>query len=539
VSTVVEAPATRTDARDAPVVAPPPPLPPARPWWQAPRVVAAGSLLAIIIASVWLRSHALTAKFWIDEGLSVGVAQHGFFDIPSVLRKDGSPPLYYFALHVWMAFTGGDGESRTHALSLVFAVATVPAGWWAGRRLFGARAGWATAALCATNPFLTYYAQETRMYALVSLLGLIASGAFAVAFGLRERRALPLFSLATAATIYAHNWGLFLVAGMGVAWLVLVRTAPPEDRRGLVRDGVLAFGAVALLYAPWVPTLVFQTAHTGAPWADRPTWDATINGLQTVVGGTQTALLVGLVTVAGLLTLRQEGDGRPRHRAAVALVVTLCATMLLAWLVSQVSPAWSPRYFAVVVGPAVLLVGAGLVRYGRFGLVALAVVLFLWFDPHERSIRGKSDAYRVAGTLKDEGYLHAGDLVVAVHPEYGPVMRYYLGDGYRWADAMGPVADQWVFDWRDALQRMKAAGPRRTFARLAPTVAPGQHLILIQPIIRSGRWGAPWTALIRRRAAQWQWVLDHDRRFQRLSAVPKFRTGPLPRGVRAVVYLHR
>ena len=93
----------------------------------------------------------------------------------------------------------------------------------------------------------------------------------------------------------------------------------------------------------------------------------------------------------------------------------------------------------------------------------------------------------------------SGDLVVAVHPEYGPVMRYYLGDGYRWADAMGPVADQWVFDWRDALQRLKAAGPRRTFARLAPTVAPGQHLILIQPIIRSGRWGAPWTALIRRR----------------------------------------
>jgi hypothetical protein len=118
-------------------------------------------------------------------------------------------------------------------------------------------------------------------------------------------------------------------------------------------------------------------------------------------------------------------------------------------------------------------------------------------------------------------------------------MRYYLGDGYRWADAMGPVADQWVFDWRDALQRLKAAGPRRTFARLAPTVASGQHLILIQPIIRSGRWGAPWTALIRRRAAQWQWVLDHDRRFRRLSAVPKFRTGPLPRGVRAVVYLRR
>ena len=49
-------------------------------------------------------------------------------------------------------------------------------------------------------------------------------------------------------------------------------------------------------------------------------------------------------------------------------------------------------------------------------------------------------------------------------------MRYYLGDGYRWADAMGPVSDNRVFDWRDALDRLKAAGPKRTLDKLAPEV---------------------------------------------------------------------
>jgi hypothetical protein len=70
-------------------------------------------------------------------------------------------------------------------------------------------------------------------------------------------------------------------------------------------------------------------------------------------------------------------------------------------------------------------------------------------------------------------------------------------------------------------------------------VAPGQHLILIQPIIRTGRWGAPWTAEIRRRAPQWERALDHDRRFQRVAPVPSFGRKPLPRGVRAVVYLRK
>ncbi|QEC50075.1 hypothetical protein FSW04_22545 [Baekduia soli] len=509
------------------------------PWHGRRGLLTAAGLLVLIGLSVWLRSHALTAKFWIDEGLSVGIAHHGFFDIPTVLRKDGSPPLYYMLLHVWMGIVGGDGESRTHALSLLFAVGTVPAGWWAARRLFGERAAWATAVLFAFNPFLTYYAQETRMYALVAFLGLIASATFAMAFALRRRRAIPVFSVATAATIYAHNWGLFLTVGLGVAWLVLLRTAPAQERRGLLRDGLLGFGAVLVLYAPWIPSLLFQAAHTGAPWAERPPWNAVITGLQNITGGVPTALLLGLVGAAGILTLRGGTEGRPRARAALALVVATGVAILLAWLSSQASPAWATRYFAVVTGPALLLVGAGIVRFGKLGLVALVIAMILWFNPHERSIRGKSDAYRVARTLKDENLIHAGDLVVAVHPEYGPAMRYYLGGGYRWADALGPVSDNRVFDWRDALPRLKAAGPRRTLDRLAPEVQPGQHLILIQPIIRTAKWGAPWTAEIRRRAPQWEQALDHDPRFQRVAPVPSFGRRPLPRGVRAVVYLRR
>src|SRR6201999_2982789 len=103
---------------------------------------------------------------------------------------------------------------------------------------------------------------------------------------------------------------------------------------------------------------------------------------------------------------------------------------------------------------------------------ALAIILVLWFDPRERTIRSKSDAYRVATTLKDNGLIQQGDLVIAVHPEYGPVMRYYLGGGYQWADALGRVSDNRVFDWRDALDRFRAAGPRRTLAQLEPMVKP-------------------------------------------------------------------
>jgi mannosyltransferase len=507
--------------------------------WRHSTPLKVVGILAIMALSVWLRSHAITAKFWIDEGLSVGIAHHDFWSIPSVLKKDGSPPLYYMLLHVWMGVVGGDGESRTHALSVLCATLTIPSGWWFGRRLFGERAAWATAALCATLPFLTYYAQETRMYALVAVLGLVASGAFAMAYAVGDRRWLPVFSVATVLTVYAHNWGLFLGVGMGAAFLVLLRGTPAEERRAFFRDGVIGFGLLVVLYLPWIPRLLFQAKHTGAPWAEAPDFNGLLNGLQNLVGGIETALLLLVVGLGGLMTMRARGESPERLRAVRALAVTIGVAVVLAWLASQASPAWATRYFSVFIGPALLLAGAGLVRFGKVGLIALAVILVLWFDPRERQIRGKSDAYRVARTLKDQGLIAKGDTVLAVHPEYGPAMRYYLGGGYQWADALGPVSDNRVFDWRDALDRFKAAGPKRTLAKIEPSIKPGQHLILIMPIIRTASWGAPWTSEIRHRAPQWERAVNQDPHFVRIGPVPSFKRRALPRGVRAIVYLRK
>jgi hypothetical protein len=498
-------------------------------------------LLVLIAGSLYLRTRAIDAKLWIDEGLSIGIAHHPLTEIPSVLRLDGSPPLYYLLLHIWMWLVGGDGEARTHALSVLFAVGIVPVGWLTGRVLFGARAGWATAALGATLPFLTYYAQETRMYALVALLGLSASAAFAAAFALRDRRALPLFVVLGAATIYTHNWGLFLMAGLGCAWLTLLAGARGGERAALRRDGLLGFGGVALLYLPWLPSFISQARHTGAPWSERPDLDAFVNGLQNLVGGAETGLVIALLGIGGLLTLRGSREERPQARAALALGVALGVGVALAWLASQISPAWAGRYFASFVGPALLLAGAGLVRFGRLGLVALAVVLVLWFDPRTSQLKGKSDVFRVTRALNDYGLIGPRDLIVSVHPEQGPVLRYYLDDqpDLQWADALGPVDNPRVFDWRDALDRLREARPKRTLDRLAPMVEPGRRLILVLPIIRTSRWGAPWTELVRRRAPQWERALDNDPRFERIAPVPAFRGRPLPRGVRAVVYLRR
>jgi hypothetical protein len=494
------------------------------------------ALAGLVALSLLLRSTALHAHYWIDEGLSIGISSHPFADIPGVLRQDGSPPLYYLLLSLWMGLFG-DGEAHTHALSLAFALATVPVAFVGARALFGERAGWIAALLAALNPYLTYYAQETRMYSLVVLLGMVVAGSFALAFAQRRRRWLPVFSASLALLLYTHNWGLFVTLGSVVALAVLWRTE--LDRRALVRDAALAYGGLALLYVAWVPTLLFQADHTGAPWAERPELHAILNAVTSLLGGPAPAMAFGLAVGVGMAAMLSGGARalrEPAPRAGVALLALTLGSVLMAWLASQASPAWSSRYFAAFLGPLLLLGAAGLARAGRLGVVAVAILVLFWADPRTHQIKSKSDAHTTAVLVRDR--LDPGDLVVSVHPEQGPLMHLYLPHdlGLRWADAMGPVADPQVFDWREALARLKAAKPTPTADGLIRSLRSGQHLLLIQPIIRSSRWGAPWTELVRTRAGQWERVLDRDPRLSRVTALPHLAGRPLPRGVRAVLY---
>jgi hypothetical protein len=494
----------------------------------APVLTVAG-LVALLGVSAYLRTQALDAAFWIDEAISVGVGTHGFTEIPGVLKVDGSPPLYYLLLHLWMqAF--GTSETATHALSLLFSLLSVPVALWAGRSLYGPKTGWIAAGLAALNPYLTYYAQETRMYSLQAMLSLVVAAAFVHVFVRRDRRYLPVFAIALALMLYTHNWALFVAAASVAVLGALWRAEGAQERRALVRDALIGYGAVAVLYLPWIPTLVYQARHTGAPWATRPSPTDLLNAISLVLGGTTVAVALLLVAGSGLAALiRDRAD-----RRTIVLVLLTAVAMLIAFFASEISPSFANRYFASFVGPIVLLAAIGLSHAGRLGLVCLLLVGLYWFTPRTAELESKSNVRSVTQSMR--AIVTTGDLVVSTQPETLPLIAYYMPDGVRYADSLGPVGDPRVFDWTNAVERLEQTRPAATIDGLLRSMKPGQELVLVQPILRTARWRAPWTSLVRRRAVQWERRLDHDRRVRREAVVPVFGYDRLPRGVRAVVY---
>jgi mannosyltransferase len=500
--------------------------------WRT-RLVTAGLLVVLVLISLLIRTEAINGPFWIDEGLSVGIASHPFSEIFDALTKDGSPPLYYLMLHFWMeAF--GRSEENTHVLSLIFALLTIPAALWAGWALFGKRAGYIAAAMAALNPFLDAYAQETRMYSLLALLCLLATGCFAEAFLKRRRGYLIPLSLLLAAIAYTHNWGLFFDAGCFIALIFVWRRS--SERRAIVRDGLLCFGAAAILYLPWVPTLISQAQHTGAPWATRPKIRAPIQAPGNLFGGDLVSFVLLVGAGAGLWALwqrRREVVGR----TLVVIFVIALAAIVLAWIASQISPAWSTRYQGILLGPLLLFAAAGLAYARWVGLFALAFLLLWWATVTPTgSISNKSNVDDVAFQLGPQ--LRPGDQVVSTQPEQIPVLYYYLPNAstLRYNDAIGVVTDPQVMDWRDALDRLKASRASTAFLPLLDRIPVGKRLLLVSPITDNPRsWRAPWTELVRRRGAQYGGALAADRRFRCNGYAPTFYKYGSTVSVRAVL----
>lgn len=497
-------------------------------------LLAAVAVVALIAISAYVRTRAISGSFWMDEGLSVGIASYPLGDIPGVLREDGSPPLYYMLLHVWMdAF--GRSETAVHWLSLTAALLCIPSAMWAGWSLWGKRAGYVGAVICTLLPFLTAYGEEARMYALMALLSLLAATCWLHAFVYGRRAYLIGFAVLQAAMLYTHSWGIFFGVGAALALIPVWRAS--EDRGRVVKDALLAFGGAALLYLPWVPTLLYQATHTGAPWANTPRFGVPIQIARDVLGGYGPAVTILLAGGFGLAAVLRgdSGDGQRGRRAVWTLAIIVVATLGLAWLLSQLSPAWASRYFAAFLGPLLLLVALGFARARALGLVALAILCIFWIDPTEYVDGYKSDVRDIGAEVGAQ--MRAGDLVISGQPEQTPLVWYYMPGGLRYADPIGPVERPRHMDWVDALDKLEAADPRAVLPPLLANLRPGQKVLFVRPLTEGvENWRAPWTQLVRRRSAQWGAILAGDTTLRQVQVAPQFYRGASTVGNSAVLY---
>lgn len=447
-------------------------------------VLAVAAVLVGVVTRVVTRS-----ALWLDEALSVNIATLPLGEIRNALERDGHPPLYYVLLHFW-AELFGTGDVAVRSLSAVFGLCTIVLVWFLGRRRGGSALGWILVAVVGVAPFAVRYSNEARMYALVILL--VTIGWFVLDdIVVRSRRSLWRYAaLALVATslLYTHYWSMWLLATLGLCALWGVwRDA--ERRRVWV--GVLVALAVAgLAFLPWVPTLLYQNAHTGTPWAEssRPTValsDALVDfGAGRFGEKALVSILLAFALVLGLFgrgtsAARIELDLRTRpqvRREAIVVVGTFAIGTAVSYATSS---AFASRYAAIVFILVMVVVAAGLTRFVgrwvRFGAVAVTVAALsigaLMNLTYERS------QSRVIGPAITAG-LGAGDVVVVCPDQLGPALTRVLPDDVR-VRSYPDGGDGRFVDWVDYPQRNAASDPAAFAADVLAEAGPSGTVWLV------------------------------------------------------------
>ena len=183
------------------------------------------------------------------------------------------------------------------------------------------------------------------------------------------------------------------------------------------------------------------------------------------------------------------------------LVLAAAAGLALAWLASQLTPAWSPRYLLVLFGPVLLALAAR--RRAWIGIAALAAAAALTGAPAAKS-RAVAVAVSVAQSVRP------GDLVVCTQPEQVPVLHRYLPAGVTYLTPLGTPADPSFTDWRDALPRLRAARAERVLLPRLRALPAGRRVVLVVPVARRPR--SAWARAVRRRTRDWRAALRAELR---------------------------
>jgi 4-amino-4-deoxy-L-arabinose transferase-like glycosyltransferase len=229
--------------------------PPATRWSEL--AVAGIVVLGAVLRFALLGRNSL----WFDEAQTVWLTRFSWTEIPALLRQgDAHPPFHFVFMKAWTGLFG-TSEASLRWPSAALGVACVVLTYAVARRLFTERVAVLAALLVCVSPLQVMVSQDARMYAMMGALALAST--LALETMMRTGGAAPsvLYIAFATLAVYTHYLALLVLLAHGLWACAFER---PRVWRWLA-----AVGIVALLYAPWIPSLGLQAAHGPGRWYHR------------------------------------------------------------------------------------------------------------------------------------------------------------------------------------------------------------------------------------------------------------------------------
>jgi Dolichyl-phosphate-mannose-protein mannosyltransferase len=313
----------------------------------------------------------------LDDATSADIAA---LPVASLIRfvmwNEPTMGLYYVLLHFWSAIAG-NRPLALRVLSILCSVATVPAIYLLGCRLFNSGVGLTAAFLLATNATAVDFAQTIRSYSLVILLAVASSISFVKLMELPKAKIMDSWPYIISSTlaVYTHMHATFILIAHAFS-ACLRRTVP---WRTLIVSGV----TVGLVVLP-LPLVTLGHYQGQSDWVTQVklVWMGKVMPFLSgapLLTKTPSAILLTLSTISlaaiGAFAIDFSLWSRTFTVNGLVVPIGLCA------LLSLVKPAFfgESRYLLICLPFLVLLVALGIGTFRRPVIILSAVmVLEIW-----------------------------------------------------------------------------------------------------------------------------------------------------------------
>ena len=335
-----------------------------------------------------LRAAQLDQSLFGDElFLHAIVTRDSLGDVLSEVHDTESTPPLHFVL-AWLSVKLTDPELGVRLPSLLAGTALVPAVFALGRRTVGVWPGLIGAAVVAVAPYGVMYGVEGRASSLLALLSCLSTLALLHALDRGGVWRWVGFGALTAAILYTHYTGVFVVVAQG-AWALW-------RHRAEWRAIALSYAGVALVYLPWIPSFFVQRRDSAAVRIDAAyalTPENIATGVLKVVPGHpffdlpdlpgrfSVAVFIVAVLAAVVVAVVRSDIRRPSRPVELLAVIALASPVAAVLYSLGPESVYLPRNLISSWPAAVLLLGLALIRAGRVaggvaGVAVFAVLLF-------------------------------------------------------------------------------------------------------------------------------------------------------------------
>lgn len=402
-------------------------------FWMAIITVAAGILFTCRINQ---------ESIWNDEWFTVHNISRP--DLKSCVKEiefsENNPPLYYFVLRWWAENGTKLDMVRLRLFSALCAVLTVIGVYYLASLLFGNKTGVVAGLLCATSPYIIWYAQEARNSIVEALLGV---GCMIFFFRFCERnsnRDLIFAALFQVIGLFTHYFLLFLLPAQLIYVFFFC------DRRKQIIWTVVV-GIATALFVFWVPSLISQIKMARTSWLIAPTVYFPLQLLGSFSSGIfyeshQSTAIISMAIFFVMFLFGIAAWSMNRKAATVKLafsresafvLIFFFVPLVLSYTISFVKPILyeGKRYLILILPLFFIIAGRGVLavrkKTGIAGILTVILGLNLYYASYIYVKKQKREWDKACTLIHQLSF--PGDILFSNDYTGGKILEYY-GIGY-------------------------------------------------------------------------------------------------------------